>query len=111
MATNTGEAPLDPRIEAAARAMARHRLSIHSFSRTLGPELIEDLRQVAEDRVWPTLVEEARVALEAADGVARQDEGSDARVGRDGGVGGEQPSAAADGGQYLYHPGQETEAP
>jgi hypothetical protein len=61
---------LDPRIEAAARAMAKYRLSTHSFSRSLGRELVDDLQRVAEDRVWPTLVEEARVALDAADGVA-----------------------------------------
>lgn len=61
---------LDARIEAAARAMAKYRLSTHSFSRSLGPELVDDLQRAAEDRVWPTLVEEARVALEAADRIA-----------------------------------------
>ena len=61
---------LDPRIEAAARAMARCRLSTHSFSRSLGSETIRELLQAAEDRVWPTLIEEAKAALEAADAVA-----------------------------------------
>ena len=110
MATNTSDAALDPRVEAAARAMARHRLSIHSFSRTLGPELIEDLRQVAEDRVWPTLIEEARVAIEAADSVARGDDAATARVSGNDAVGGEQP-AGLDGGQEPYHPGPGSDAP
>lgn len=60
---------LDPRVEAAAKAMAKYRLSTHSFSAGLAPELVNDILQAAEDRVWPTLLDEARLALEAADGV------------------------------------------
>ena len=60
---------LDPRVEAAAKAMAKYRLSTHSFSPGLAPELVNDLLRAAEDRVWPTLLQEARLALEAADGI------------------------------------------
>jgi len=62
---------LDPRLEAAARAMARHRLAVHSFSSTLTPDLIAELLQLAEERMWPTLLDEAQVAVEAADGAAQ----------------------------------------
>lgn len=61
----------DRRLEAAARAMARHRLECHSFSSQLTAELIEDLRQTAEERLWPSLIEEARAALDAADQVGK----------------------------------------
>ena len=64
-----GKVMLDPRVEAAARAMAKYRLSTHSFSPGLAPELVSDLLRAAEDRVWPTLLEEARLVLAAADGV------------------------------------------
>jgi hypothetical protein len=59
----------DRRLEAAARAMARHRLECHSFSPRLTAELIQGLRQIAEERLWPTLIDEARAALDAADQV------------------------------------------
>jgi hypothetical protein len=62
----------DERIMAAARAMAKVRLRAHSFSPKLPADLVAELRQSAEDKLWPTLLEEAEAAVEAADEVARR---------------------------------------
>jgi hypothetical protein len=80
----------DPRVEVAARALLRHRLaSYHQVPAALEAKLGASLRRV-EERLWPSLSEEARAviqALDRADEIARRSR----RLGRPD----TQPSAAA----------------
>jgi len=71
-AVEATEVSQDERIMAAAKAMAKVRLAAHSFSPKLPADLVVELRQSAEDKLWPTLLEEAQAAIEAADEVARR---------------------------------------
>ena len=73
------EVAVDQRLEAAARGLARHLLAGHSYSPALTAELVDELRGLAEERLWPKLLEEARAALIAADGTQRPE--SAARAG------------------------------
>jgi hypothetical protein len=47
--------------------MARYRLGRHAFSPSLNSKLVAKLCQNAEDKLWPSLVEEARLVVEAID--------------------------------------------
>jgi hypothetical protein len=80
----------DPRVEVAARALLRHRLaSYHQVPAALEAKLGASLRRV-EERLWPSLSEEARAvikALDRAEEIARRSR----RLGRPEG----QPVAAA----------------
>jgi len=57
----------DPRVEVAARALLRHRLtSYHQVPPALEAKLGASLRRV-EERLWPSLIEEARAVIKALD--------------------------------------------
>jgi hypothetical protein len=57
----------DPRVEVAARALLRHRLaSYHQVPPALEAKLSASLRRV-EERLWPSLIEEARAVIKALD--------------------------------------------
>jgi hypothetical protein len=57
----------DPRVEVAARALLRHRLtSYHQVPAALEAKLGASLRRV-EERLWPSLTEEARAVIKALD--------------------------------------------
>jgi hypothetical protein len=57
----------DPRVEVAARALLRHRLaSYHQVPAALEAKLGASLRRV-EERLWPSLSEEARAVVKALD--------------------------------------------
>jgi hypothetical protein len=57
----------DPRVEVAARALLRHRLtSYHQVPAALEAKLGASLRRV-EERLWPSLSEEARAVIKALD--------------------------------------------
>jgi hypothetical protein len=55
------------RIEIVARAMARYHLGRQTFASALNPELITKLREGAEDKLWPSLVGEAKAVVQALD--------------------------------------------
>jgi hypothetical protein len=57
----------DPRVEVAARALLRYRLaSYHEVPAALEAKLGASLRRV-EERLWPSLTEEARAIIKALD--------------------------------------------
>jgi hypothetical protein len=57
----------DPRVEVAARALLRYRLtSYHQVPVALEAKLGASLRRV-EERLWPSLTEEARAVIKALD--------------------------------------------
>jgi hypothetical protein len=57
----------DPRVEVAARALLRYRLaSYHEVPAALEPKLDASLQRV-EERLWPSLSEEARAVVKALD--------------------------------------------
>jgi hypothetical protein len=57
----------DPRVEVAARALLRFRLaSYHQVPAALEAKLGASLRRV-EERLWPSLCEEARAVIKALD--------------------------------------------
>jgi len=57
----------DPRVEVAARALLRYRLaSYHQVPAALEAKLDASLRRV-EERLWPSLSEEARAVVRALD--------------------------------------------
>ena len=57
----------DPRVEVAARALLRHRLaSYHEVPAALEAKLGASLQRV-EERLWPSLTEEARAVIKALD--------------------------------------------
>jgi len=57
----------DPRVEVAARALLRYRLaSYHQVPAALEAKLGASLRRV-EERLWPSLCEEARAVIKALD--------------------------------------------
>ena len=59
----------DPRVEVAARALLRFRLaSYHQVPAALETKLGASLRRV-EERLWPSLCEEARAVIKALDRV------------------------------------------
>jgi hypothetical protein len=58
------------RIEIVARAMARHHLGQQTFASALNPELIAKVCRGAEDKLWPSLVEEAKAVVQALDDAA-----------------------------------------
>jgi hypothetical protein len=69
----------DPRVEVAARALLRHRLaSYHQVPAALEAKLSASLRRV-EERLWPSLSEEARAVIKALD---RAEEMRSRRLGR-----------------------------
>ena len=81
----------DPRVEVAARALLRYRLaSYHQVPAALEAKLGASLQRV-EERLWPSLCEEARAVIKALD---RAEEAS-LRLRRLGWVEG-QPVATAD---------------
>lgn len=55
------------RVERVARAMARYRLGRHPFTSSLNPDLMNKLYQAAEDKLWRSLVDEAKAVVEAID--------------------------------------------
>jgi len=63
---------MDKRVETAARAMARYRLGLDSFISSLNPEIVANVRQSAEDKLWPSLVGAAEVMVEALDALERE---------------------------------------
>src|SRR5437588_449994 len=63
------------RVEAAARAMARYRLGMDSFVSSLNPDIVAKVRQSAEDKLWPSLVGEAKAMVEAIDTLEREADG------------------------------------
>jgi hypothetical protein len=78
----------DPRIEVAARALLRHRLaSYHQVPAALEAKLGASLRRV-EERLWPTLSEEARAVLRALDR-AEESSARSRRLGRTSGLQGQ----------------------
>jgi hypothetical protein len=58
------------RIEIVARAMTRHHLGQQTFTSALNPELIANVRRGAEDKLWPSLVEEAKAVVQALEDAA-----------------------------------------
>ena len=57
----------DPRVEVAARALLRYRLaSYHQVPAALEAKLGASLQRV-EERLWPSLCEEARAVIKALD--------------------------------------------
>ena len=81
----------DPRVEVAARALLRYRLtSYHEVPAALEAKLGASLRRV-EERLWPSLTEEARAVIKALD---RAEETSQ-RLRRLGWADGQPVSAAA----------------
>jgi len=54
------------RVEAAARALIRHRLARHHVPASLTAIVAESARRV-EDQMWPTLLDEARAVVDALD--------------------------------------------
>ena len=57
----------DPRVEVVARALLQHRLaSYHQVPAALEAKLGASLRRV-EERLWPSLSEEARAVIKALD--------------------------------------------
>jgi hypothetical protein len=80
----------DPRVEVAARALLRYRLaSYHEVPAALEAKLGASLRRV-EERLWPSLCEEARAVIKALD----RAEETPPRLRRSGWADG-QPEAAA----------------
>jgi len=63
---------MDKRVETAARAMARYRLGLDSFISSLNPDIVAKVRQSAEDKLWPSLVDEAKVMVEALEALERE---------------------------------------
>jgi len=55
--------------------MARYRLGRHSFTSSLNPELMGKLNQAAENKLWPSLVDEAKAVVEAIDALGRDPNG------------------------------------
>lgn len=57
----------DARIEAAARALAQHRLSRSELTGQLSSELARSIVERAAEQLWPQLKDEARAVVEAID--------------------------------------------
>jgi hypothetical protein len=94
---------MDKRVETAARAMARYRLRLDSFISSLNPDIVAKVRQSAEDKLWPSLVGEAKAMVEALDALEREPNArtadrdrADAPL-REGGTQSSNPSAAVKG--------------
>jgi hypothetical protein len=60
-------AEIDRRVERAARAMARHRLGGSVFAANLPSEYARSIHDAAVERLWPSLVDEARAVVDAID--------------------------------------------
>jgi len=58
----------DARIEIAARAIARQRLSGSELTSKLASDLARGIHERAIEQLWPQLVDEARAVIEALDG-------------------------------------------
>jgi hypothetical protein len=56
---------VDRRVERAARAMARYRLGGSVFAADLPSEYARSIHDAAVERLWPSLVDEARAVVMA----------------------------------------------
>lgn len=57
----------NPRVEIVARALARHRLGQHALAGGLPSDTARSILAKAVEKLWPSLLDEARTVVEALD--------------------------------------------